>query len=143
MIEGVIFTPLTIIETEGGDVLHAMKNNDSGFLGFGESYFSAINFDAIKGWKLHHEMVLNLVVPVGSIKFVVFDNREGSKTHGKFGSYIVSRENYGRLTVPPELWLAFKGLGFKESLLLNIASIPHDPKESKTKKLNEIYYDWS
>lgn len=143
MIEGVIFTPLSIIETGRGDVLHAMKITDSGFFGFGESYFSTINFDAIKGWKLHHEMVLNLVVPIGSIKFVVFDSREGSTTYGKYGTYIVSRENYGRLTVPPNLWLAFKGLDFKESLLLNIASIPHDPKESETKKINEIYYDWS
>ena len=45
MIEGVIFTPLSIIDTEGGDVLHAMKSGDPGFFGFGESYFSTIESD--------------------------------------------------------------------------------------------------
>ena len=53
MIEGVIFTPLSIIETEGGNVLHAMKASDVGFSSFGESYFSIIESGVVKGWKLH------------------------------------------------------------------------------------------
>ena len=38
MIDGVILTPLDIIETPGGDVLHAMKKIDPGFLSFEEAY---------------------------------------------------------------------------------------------------------
>ena len=60
MIEGVMFTPLYIVDTEGGDVLHAMKSSDSGYSGFGEAYFSTVESNAIKGWKLHREMVMNL-----------------------------------------------------------------------------------
>ena len=142
MIAGVLFTSLSILETKGGDVLHAMKSGDPGFSGFGESYFSTIKPGAIKGWKLHNEMVLNLVVPVGCIRFVIFDNRKGSKTEGEFGDFVLSRKNYGRLTVPPELWVGFQGIDAKDSLLLNIASIPHDPDECESKKLNEIDYDW-
>ncbi len=40
------------------------------------------------------------------------------------------------------VWLAFKGLSDEKSLLLNIASIPHDPDESEIKKLNEIEFTW-
>lgn len=61
MIDGVIFTPLPIIDTKGGDVLHAMKVSDEGFHVFGEAYFSTVKSGAIKGWKLHREMVLNIV----------------------------------------------------------------------------------
>lgn len=142
MIDGVIFTTLSIIETKGGDVLHAMKSTDPGFSGFGESYFSSIKPGSIKGWKLHNEMVLNLVVPVGCIRFVIFDNREGSKTKGSFNDFVLSRKNYGRLTVPPNLWVAFQGEYPQDSLLLNIASIPHNPNESIFKELDEISYDW-
>ena len=90
MIEGVIFTPLSIIDTDGGDVLHAMKSSDVGFSGFGESYFSTVESFAKKGWKLHREMVLNLVVPVGCIRFVIFDDRANSITEGKFDEFVLS-----------------------------------------------------
>jgi len=142
MIDGVIYTPLSIIDTKGGDILHAMKSSDMGFFGFGESYFSTIEPNAIKGWKLHHEMVLNLVVPLGGVKFVIFDDREGSKTEGRFSEFILCRKNYGRLTVAPKLWVAFQGVDLQDSLILNIANIPHDPNESKIKELKELNYNW-
>ncbi len=143
MIDGVIFTPLSIIDTVGGDVLHAIKTSDVGFSGFGEVYFSTVEPRAIKGWKLHREMVLNLVVPVGSVRFVIFDDRVDSKTEGQFSDFVLSRNNYGRLTVPPKLWLGFQGVYEKDSLLLNIANIPHDPDEMERRVLEEIDYDWS
>tara|TARA_B100000767_G_scaffold251159_1_gene253943 strand:+ start:804 stop:1235 length:432 start_codon:yes stop_codon:yes gene_type:complete len=142
MIDGVLFTPLSIIEAQGGDVLHAMKSVDPGFSGFGEVYFSSIKPGSIKGWKLHSEMVLNIVVPVGVIRFVIFDNRKDSKTKGRFNDYVLSRKNYGRLTIPPGLWVGFQGRGAEESFLLNIANIPHNPSESMLKELDEINFDW-
>jgi len=143
MIEGIIFTPLSIIDTEGGDVLHAMKSGDSGFSGFGEGYFSIVERGAVKGWKLHREMVLNLVVPVGSVRFVVFDGRDNSKTAGQFSEVFLSRNNYKRLTIPPKLWLGFQGVDEQDSLILNIASLPHDPSEVEHKALDEIAYNWN
>ena len=87
-------------------------------------------------------MTLNLVVPVGVVRFVLFDNRKGSTTNGDFQVVSLSRENYIRLTVPPMVWFGFQGMGQKDSLLLNIANIPHDPNEMIYKKLNEIDFDW-
>ena len=146
MIEGVILTPLSIIDTKSGDVLHAMKETDKGYSGFGEAYFSTIESGAIKGWKRHQDMVLNLVVPVGAVRFVLFDDRKESKTKGALEEIILSRSNnYGRLTVPPRLWMGFQGVGENEelSMLLNIANIPHDPDETDVKKLDKIKFDWS
>jgi len=143
LIEGVVFTPLSIIDTEGGNVLHAMKKTDSGFNGFGEVYFSIIEAGAIKGWKLHTKMVLNLVVSLGTVRFVVFDKRPNSNTENSFSEFILSKSNYGRLTIPPNLWVGFQGIGEKESLVLNIADIVHDPNEVQRKALDEIDYDWS
>jgi dTDP-4-dehydrorhamnose 3,5-epimerase len=143
MIDGVIFTPLSVIDTKGGDVMHAMKAGDHGYNGFGEAYFSTVESNAIKGWKLHHKMVLNLVVPVGAVRFVIFDDRVGSESEGNFGEFILCRKNYGRLTVQPKLWVGFHGIDKQDSLLLNLANIPHDPNEVRRRTLDEIDYDWS
>jgi len=135
-LDGVILTSLKQIHNQKGDVFHAMKKSDNGFDGFGEAYFSTINKNDIKGWKKHTEMTLNLVVPVGEIEFVIFDD-----VVNDFLNVRLSQNNYHRLTVRPNLWMAFKGIG-DNNMLLNIASIEHDPKESVNLELDEIAYEW-
>ena len=66
----IVKTPLKRIPTVGGDVMHALKYSDNGFNGFGEVYFSWVERGAIKAWKCHQKMTLNLVVPLGEISFV-------------------------------------------------------------------------
>ena len=64
-LDGVMITPLKIIQVPGGDVSHGMKISDPGFAGFGEVYFSNIEPGVVKAWKRHRKMTLNLVVTVG------------------------------------------------------------------------------
>jgi len=130
-IKEVLLTPLRIIPGVSGEVLHALKEDESSFHGFGEAYFSTVQKDAVKGWKKHREMILNLVVPAGSIRFVLFDDRPDSKSFRTIQEVILSRENYQRLTVPPGIWMAFQGLEDGVNILLNIASIRHDPSEAE------------
>ena len=137
-------TLLSIIETEGGEVLHAMKKSDQGFSGFGEAYFSSIEPQAIKGWKRHRQMVLNLVVPVGSVRFILFDDRDKQNNINQFKEVILSRVGgYARLTIPPMIWVGFQGLSRQTSLVLNIADIEHLPEEVERKELAEIKFNWS
>lgn len=72
---GVIETSLKRVRVTGGDVLHALKMTDDGFDGFGEAYFSMIEQGEIKGWKYHKRMTMNLIVPLGSVKFVFLMKR--------------------------------------------------------------------
>lgn len=134
--DGVILTPLKQIYHPKGDIFHAMKKSDIGFDGFGEAYFSTINQNDIKGWKKHTKMTLNIIVPVGNIEFVVYD--ENSK---EFFSTKLSHNNYQRLTIKAGLWMAFKGLD-KYNMLLNLASIEHDPNEAINIGIEEIKYGW-
>jgi len=133
--DGVILTPLKKIPNIRGNVLHAMKASDEGFHGFGEAYFSCLNHGEIKGWKKHFIMTLNLVVIMGEVKFVIFNNKN-------YYEAILSKKNYQRLTVSPGLWVAFKGLS-KENILLNLANIEHDPNETEQMNLNVFNYDWN
>ena len=141
-ITGVSTTPLSIIDTKGGAVLHALKSSDHGFSGFGEAYFSTIEHNAIKGWKRHKEMVLNLIVPIGSVRFVLYDDRRNQLN--QFQEIVLSLTGeYARLTVPPMVWVGFQGLDHQSSLVLNIASIEHSPEEIERKGLDEIKFNWS
>ena len=141
-INGVTTTPLSIIDTKGGAVLHAIKMSDHGFSGFGEAYFSTIENNAIKGWKRHKEMVLNLIVPIGSVRFILYDDRKNQIN--QFQEVVLSvTGEYARLTVPPLIWVGFQGLDQKSSLVLNIANIEHSPAEIERKGLDEIKFNWS
>jgi dTDP-4-dehydrorhamnose 3,5-epimerase len=133
-VDGVTLTPLKQIHNPKGYVFHAMKKSDGGFADFGEAYFSTINQNDIKGWKKHTEMTLNLVVVSGEVEFVVYNEAD-------FFTVKLSKNNYQRLTVRPNLWLAFRGLS-TENMLLNLASIEHDPSEVTNLDLQEIEYEW-
>ena len=135
-----LLTPLKIIDVEGGNVLHAVKQNDPGFIDFGEAYFSIVETGAIKAWKRHRRMTLNLVVPVGEVRFVICSSIE-EKTP-IFHEVVLSKVNYYRLTVPPMVWLGFQGLSSEPSMLLNVSDIPHDPKESDRVNREQVQFDW-
>lgn len=132
-------TPLRQIPTPAGPVFHALKATDAGYAGFGEAYFSQIEAGAIKGWKQHARMTLNLVVPVGKIQFRVHDELAASFEDIVLGA----SEAYARLTVPPGLWLAFGGLHPAPSMLLNIADLPHDPAEAVRRDLDAFAWEWA
>ena len=135
----ILITPLKRIPTVGGDVMHALKYSDNGFNGFGEVYFSWVERGAIKAWKCHQKMTLNLVVPLGEISFVfhVKDQKNCFRTEN------IGEEMYCRLTVPPGIWFGFQGRGSDQSLLMNLADMDHDPGEVLRKKPSEIVYKWS
>lgn len=141
-IDGIILTQLKSIFHPKGNVFHAMRKSDLGFSGFGEAYFSTINHGAVKGWKKHLRMTMNLVVPVGEIRFVIYDDRPESPTKRSFFEISLSQQNYQRLTVPPGVWTGFKGVGNNLNLLLNLADIVHDPEESENISLASLPYDW-
>ncbi|WP_321491593.1 dTDP-4-dehydrorhamnose 3,5-epimerase [uncultured Desulfobacter sp.] len=143
LMPGVLLTPLNRIRVDKGDILHAAKVSDPGIKAFGEAYFSIIRSGEIKAWKRHRDATLNLIVPVGEIRFVLYDDRLCSAKQGETFSVILSLENYYRLTVPPMLWMGFQGVGPESNMLLNIADIPHDPDEADRLDVDCIGYDWT
>jgi dTDP-4-amino-4,6-dideoxygalactose transaminase/dTDP-4-dehydrorhamnose 3,5-epimerase-like enzyme len=141
LIQGVLVTPQRRIHHPKGDILHALKRSGDGYVDFGEAYFSNVHCKEVKGWKRHRCVTLNLVVPVGKVRFVIYDDRKESDTHGSFMEVTLGDEQHARLTVSPGLWVAFQGLG-THNLLLNIADEEHDPTEADNIDLAEIPFSW-
>ena len=134
--DGVELHDLKIINHKKGDILHGIKSSSEGFNSFGEAYFTKIKPGEIKGWKKHNLMTLNLIVPLGDVKFVVYDGKDF------FSTDLSLQNNYKRLTISPGLWVAFKGLSESTSLVLNVADMEHDSKESQNIDLTELIYEW-
>ena len=139
---GIFFYPLKQISVQGGDVFHGLKKSDSGFVDFGEVYFSFIEAGKRKGWKKHNRMSLNLMVPIGEVNFFIHDEQLSKTIRIRVG-----QSNYGRLSIKPGLWVAFEGAGHRENLVTNVASIEHDPQEAEQRDQGffsfDDYISWS
>ena len=123
--------------------MHGMKQDDAGYQGFGEAYFSTVKPGIVKGWKRHQRMTLNLIVPVGAVRFVIIDNRNITQDKEIVQTVTLSRSNYQRLSVPPMVWMAFQGQDEELNMVLNIASIPHEPEECDSTDITTFSYSWN
>ena len=138
-LDKILVTPLKCIPTSGGEVMHALKKKDHCFKGFGEAYFSWIDYKAIKAWKCHQRMTLNLIVPLGMVRFVFYLSEQKNNSRVED----IGEERYARLTIPPGFWFGFQGIASGRSLLMNVADIEHDPDEVLRKPVSNFLYDWN
>lgn len=129
VIYGVQQIPLKKIKDERGMVMHMLKTTDPHFKKFGEVYFSWTNPGMVKAWKKHLVMEQNYAVPIGDITVVLFDDREDSPTKGQVKEYAMGPEEYYLLTIPAEVWYGFKNPGLVPAMIVNCATLPHDPSE--------------
>ena len=144
-LNSIIVTPLKRISTPGGDVLHALKSTDPEFQGFGEAYFSQVKQGAVKAWKRHRHQTQHLAVPVGRVRFVVYDDRQSSPTRGSLDVVDLGRPDaYRRLRIPAGLWYGFQCLGDRDALIANCADVPHDPDDNEIVEPEDspIPYAW-
>ena len=144
MIDGVQVNPLRQILDERGKVMHMLRRDSNWFTEFGEIYFSTVKPGAVKAWHIHKKMILNYAVPIGKIKLVLYDDRDGSPTKGEIQEIFLGPDDYNLVVIPPLIWNGFKGVGSITSLVANCASIPHDPAEIDRVEpdKNSIPYDW-
>lgn len=143
-IEGVELKPLKKIIDERGSVMHMLKSARSGeFLNIGEIYFSLVNPGFIKGWKYHKEIQQEMVVPFGSIRIVLHDDRPQSPTKGLTQTVDFGDCNYALLTIPPQVWYAFASKDNMTAIIANATSSPHRPEESLTKSLDSSDFQFN
>jgi len=144
MIDGVVIKKLAQFHDERGKVMRLLDSSSENFAAINEVYFSCIYANAIKGWHRHKMMTLNYASIFGSVKCVLFDDRDNSPTKGVIQEIFLSPENYCLISVPPKIWNGFKGLGTDMSTVVNCTSMIHEDDEVDKKDPfdNDIPYDW-
>jgi dTDP-4-dehydrorhamnose 3,5-epimerase len=55
---------------------------------------------------------------------------------------VISKSNYKRITVPPNIWFGFKGIGKENNLVVNLSNVEHADDEVERKQINELNYQW-
>ena len=128
-----------VFKLKKGDVFRCINKNSRGFNSFGEAYVSLINYKQIKGWKKHTKMTMNLVVPIGKVKFVFFNDKKKV-----FQKIIIGANCYKRISVPPNIWFAFQGMSKNANLIINFSDIiVKKVKDVRSIDLNQINYKWT
>ena len=144
IVAGVIVESRDVKGDANGAVLHHLRADSPHFTKFGEVYCSTVREGAVKAWKRHRLMTQRLVIPVGRVFFVLYDNRPDSSTRGRVMEVETGRDAYGLLVLPPLIWYGFKGLAPGESVIVNCPDIVHDPAEVDRldSRTAEIPYAW-
>ena len=140
MIHDVKIYPLNIISDDRGKVMHMLRSDSPAFKNFGEIYFSTIYNDVVKGWHLHKESYLNYACIFGEAKLALFDDRKNSPTNNEYQELFLSPKDYFLVTIPPNVWNGFKGIGEKESIIANCLTLPHNEKEMVRKEPDDKYF---
>ena len=144
-IDGVLVTGLRQVVDERGAVLHHMRSDAPEFTTFGECYFSEMIPGAVKAWKCHREQTQHLAVPIGRVRFVIYDDRELSPTNGSLEVVELGRpDHYNRLRIPKGLWYGFTCLSDQPALIANCTAEPHDPTDTELRAEHDprIPYHW-
>lgn len=142
-LEGVKTFYPKIVYDERGTVRRFISKDDPDFSNFGDVYTTTVYSGVIKGWHAYYTKTLYYVVPHGMIKLVLYDGRKESPTYQDFQEVFISQENYIRLTIPPMIYTAFRGLYSPYSLAVICATEPYSEEGTIRVPIEEFPYDWT
>lgn len=111
------------------------------------SYSITINPGRIKGWGMHLRQVDRHHVHNGQVRFVLYDARTTSPTHGQVDVICLGEESRGALRIPAGVWHAAHCFGTVPAHVTNFPTIPYD-RERPDKRLlpidsDEIPFDFN
>jgi dTDP-4-dehydrorhamnose 3,5-epimerase len=145
VIDGVVVVPLRRLVDERGTISHMLRADDPHFRGFGEIYFSSIHPGVVKGWHRHEPAWLNYACVAGTIKLVLYDERDGSPTRGALLELFLGQDDHKLVQIPPGVWNGFKAVGPHSALVANCCTHAHGTFRSERLPpfQNHIPYDWA
>ena len=125
--------PLDEIKTEFSSIIKILDRKKSNYHGINEVYSTTIKKDVIRAWKKHTQMICNLIIVKGSVKFIFYDD-----SFEICEEVIINEINKNILVIKPNIWFGFKGLE-KENTIINFSNIMHDENEVIQIKYDENY----
>ena len=80
---------------------------------------------AISAWHCHHLQTDRIFVTDGTLRIVLFDDREGSPTRGKVDVLLLGRLRPGTLLIPPFVWHGIENLEHRTAGFINFFDRPY------------------
>ena len=125
--------PLDEIKTEFSSIIKILDRKKSNYHGINEVYSTTIKKDVIRAWKKHTQMICNLIIVKGSVKFIFYDD-----SFEICEEVIINEINKNILVIKPNIWFGFKGLE-EENTIINFSNIMHDENEVIQIKYDDNY----
>lgn len=146
MIEGVKTKKLRVIPDERGRLMEILRSDDEMFSRFGQVYMTTTYPQVVKAWHYHKEQDDNIVVAVGMLKLVLFDDRKGSPTRGQVNEFFIGEHNPMLVHVPADVYHGWKCISQTEALVINTTTRPYDHEDPDEYRLpwdtDQVPYDW-
>jgi dTDP-4-dehydrorhamnose 3,5-epimerase len=119
-IDGVVTREVRNIVTANGITTEVFRQ-DWGVVGADVVHmiFVSLRPGALSAWHMHQRKTDHIFVVDGHIKAVLYDNREGSPTHGMLNVFQLSRARPTLLMIPPRVWHGLQPLGAEPGQFVN------------------------
>ena len=147
LIDGAKIKKLKVIPDERGWLMEMLRSDDELYQKFGQVYLTVAYPGVVKGWHYHKKQTDHFVVVNGTLKVVLYDDREGSATRGDVNEFFMGEHNPMLLVIPPLVLHGMKGVGTKPGYLINVPTEPYNYDEPDEFRVdphdNDIPYDWN
>jgi dTDP-4-dehydrorhamnose 3,5-epimerase len=80
----------------------------------------------VKGWVYHTKQADRIYTISGAIKYVIWDSRPDSPTHGMINEIFLSDRNRGILRIPPFTVHAVQNIGQVDAIFVNLPTLPYN-----------------
>jgi dTDP-4-dehydrorhamnose 3,5-epimerase len=90
------------------------------------TYLVTIRPGVTKGWIQHRRHEDRLFMAQGSIRVVLYDEREGSPTAGRLNELFFDEHSRALLRIPIGVWHAISNIGTVDAMMINHPSEPYD-----------------
>jgi dTDP-4-dehydrorhamnose 3,5-epimerase len=80
----------------------------------------------IKGWVYHTKQADRIYLITGFAKYVVWDSRPDSPTHGMVNEIYISERNRGLLRIPPFVVHAVQNIGSVDAVFVQMPTAPYN-----------------
>jgi dTDP-4-dehydrorhamnose 3,5-epimerase len=83
----------------------------------------------VKGWVLHRNQSDRLFFSFGTVKVVLYDDREDSPTRGMLNELHFGEHNRAHIVIPPHVWHALQNVGESDAVFINCPTRPYNHED--------------
>ena len=110
------------------------------------SYLFTIRPGRIKGWGMHEYQADRYFVLTGDVRVVLYDDRPGSRTQGRFWQAFFTDESRGLVRIPAGVWHADQNWGERDAMVVNFPTRAFDRRNPDKRRIDprsgDIPFDW-
>jgi len=146
MIKDLEIKKLKLIPDERGRLMEILRSDEPFFKKFGQVYMTTAYPGVVKAWHYHKKQNDYFTCVSGTMKLALYDARKNSPTYKEINDFTINLENPMVVKIPRFVYHGFKCIGDKEAVVINVPTLPYNPKEADEYRVdafdNDIPYDW-